>query len=59
MTLAKVRFIKGEQNYPQILDIIDKSVLEKDYGGENAFQYVHEQWKQKHFKQQQSDDIVN
>jgi len=49
VTLAKVQFINGKAQFPKILEVIDQSMLEKDYGGDVEFVYDHDNWKAKTF----------
>eukprot|EP01089_Gocevia_fonbrunei_P021623 TRINITY_DN846_c0_g1_i1.p1 TRINITY_DN846_c0_g1~~TRINITY_DN846_c0_g1_i1.p1 ORF type:complete len:290 (-),score=73.20 TRINITY_DN846_c0_g1_i1:54-923(-) len=50
-TMKKIVFIANKNGYEQILDVIDKDVLETDYGGDNDFKYDHAVWRKKWFEE--------
>jgi len=44
VTINKIKFIKGRKDYQQMLEHVDKAILEKTYGGDKAYDYDHDQF---------------
>jgi hypothetical protein len=45
VTINKIKFVSGPKEYPALFTHIDKSILEKIYGGDKDYEYNHQQWR--------------